>query len=281
MRLSPEPISLRYYPPGHDELLPSVSCTVDVERRYFANRPIRDLLVEATLFHDTSPDHIDRVQVEWGDGVTEHLATNRVSPKVRSDPIGRGAFTVYLALGSKHIRGGWDHLAFLAALVLATHTLRTLFLVVTAFTVAHSVTSALASFDVIDVSRHTSLVEATIALSIAYVAADTLLHPRQKRSRWPEGFVFGLVHGIGFSNFLEQSLVREKAQWTALLSFNLGVECGQILVALLLLAGVLLAWRLTDRADRAEGVALAPPKVRTVGSVVIAALGLFWFFQRI
>ena len=99
----------------------------------------------------------------------------------------------------------------------------------------------LAALGVVDVSRWSVHVEQAIALSIAYVAADTVFHPGSDRSRWPETFLFGLVHGLGFAGFLAQSLVMERAKGTALFAFNLGVEAGQ-LVIVILLASALRFW---------------------------------------
>jgi len=111
-------------------------------------------------------------------------------------------------------------------------SLRSLVGVVTAFTVAHSVTLGLAATEVLEVGRLSGFVEAVIALSIAYVATENVLMPRQDRTRWPEAFVFGLVHGLGFAGFLGEALYGEPRRVVPLLGFNLGVEAGQLLVVL-------------------------------------------------
>ena len=250
---------------------------VDVRVRYVAQTEIRDLLIEMRLFLETSPDHIDVTTLVWPDGSRETHALRATSPVVRSDPSGRGAFAAFLRLGFEHILGGWDHIAFLIALLLASRRLSSLLAVVTAFTLAHSVTLALAALEVVNMRRYGVVVEATIALSIAYVAAETLVFPREGRARWPEAFVFGLVHGLGFAGFLGDALLAERSKLVPLLAFNLGVEAGQILIvaALALLLAVL-----HGRARQTEPF-LAPAWLRRAGSAVVLVLGLYWFFQRI
>jgi hypothetical protein len=250
---------------------------IELTMTFPARVPIRDVLLDVTLFWETSPDHIDLATIEWPDGVTDHFILNQGTPTGRSDPEGRGAFGVFLRLGWEHILDGWDHLCFVFALVLCSRRLGSLLAVVTAFTLAHSVSLALSALGVVDLSAHARFIEAAIALSIAYVAVDNLAYPRLARPRWVEAFVFGLIHGLGFAGFLAASLVREHARAMALFSFNLGVELGQVAVVLVLVAVL----RLLPRNPDEEDPFLAPLWVRRVGSVAVAGLGLFWFFQRI
>jgi hypothetical protein len=254
--------------------------SVDIELACAATVEIQDLIVEATLFHTTSPDHIDLTRIEWPDGVVEHGATYIDVPRTRFDRAGRGAFGAFLMMGWRHILGGWDHLAFVGVLVLAARRLGSVLGVVTAFTVAHSVTLAISVLGLINLADHRGLVEAAIALSIAYVACDSLLHPNPKLGRAPEAFVFGLLHGLGFAGFVSQSLVHEPARWLALLSFNLGVEVGQVVVVILLtLALLLVRWLSRKPQGDDDHIALRP--IRVTGCVVSAILGFFWFFERI
>lgn len=253
------------------------SGAVDVQVTYSAERPVRDLLIEMRLFLETSPDHIDVATLVWPDGIEETHVLRGAAPIVRSDPTGRGAFVAFATLGFQHILGGWDHLAFLVALLLASKRLRSLLWVVTAFTVAHSVTLALAALEVVDVGRYSGFVEALIALSIAYVAAESLVLPREERARWPEAFAFGLVHGLGFAGFLGDALLAERSKLVPLAAFNLGVELGQVLVVAAL-AGLL---ALLPRRAHDQQAFLAPPWLRRAGSAAVLALGLYWFVQRI
>ena len=261
---------------------------VDAVFRHEAGEPVTDLMVETDMFLDTSPGHIDLLTIEWVGWGSESFGMDGRGPRARSDPTGRGAFAAFFALGWHHILSGWDHLAFVLALVLAARSLHVLLSVVTAFTVAHSVTLALAALDVVDARAWGSAVETFIALSIAYVGADTALHPFSGRSRWLEAFAFGLLHGLGFAGFLRSSLVREPSQGVALLSFNVGVEAGQVAVVLVAVALLVVVRRATmrrlqrgDDAEKASVDFLAPLALRRFGSAAIALLGLFWFFERI
>lgn len=276
-RLSAEPLALWHTPPEVAFDIGFRAGSVEAELLFHADEPIRDLMLEVTLFHATSPAHVDLATIEWEGGATQQFGITRSDPRVRYDPEGRGAFKLFLGLGFHHILSGWDHMAFLLALLLGARSLRALLWIVTAFTIAHSVTLALAATRVVDTSAWSGLVEIVIALSIAYVAADNLLHPRIARTRWLEAFVFGLVHGLGFAGFLGRSLLEEQAKVTALVSFNVGVELGQVLVVLVLL----LLLRVGLRRESEGESFLAPRVVRRVGSFAVAVLGLFWFVQRI
>ena len=276
-RLVPIPIRLTLVPPEPDLALGYRRGEVDLEFSFEHHEPIRDLAVEMTLFLDTSPLHIDYTTVQWRGEGPSTFALESESRRVRIDPTGRGAFWVFLSIGRRHILGGWDHLAFLVALVLSARRLRSLLAVVTAFTVAHSITLGLSALNVVDCSAYSRMIEAAVALSIAYVAVDNLVHPQLKRARWAEALGFGLIHGLAFASFLGQSLVEESAKVTPLFAFNLGVEMGQVLVAVAL--AILL--RLVPRGDSESDPLLAPPWLRRGGSIVVAALGLFWFFERI
>ncbi len=250
---------------------------VDVHMRYEAPTEISDLLIEMRLFLETSPDHVDVTTLVWPDGERETHALRAASPVVRCDPSSHGAFAAFLRLGFEHILGGWDHIAFLVALLLASRRVSSLLLVVTAFTLAHSVTLALAALDVVNTGRFGGVVEATIALSIAYVAAETMVLPRDGRGRWPEAFVFGLVHGLGFAGFLGEALLAERSKLVPLFAFNLGVEAGQVLIV----TSLALVLALMPRPARETEPFLAPIWLRRAGSAVVLVLGLYWFFQRI
>lgn len=270
---------------------------------------IRDVLVQSTLFQQTSPEHFDVCTISWTDPAPEEsphespyestgssttLTIDAHTPRVRFDPEGRGAFGVFFRLGLDHILSGWDHLAFVVALVFATLGWRALLAVVTAFTLAHSLTLGLAALGYVDVGPLAPYVEAAIALSIAYVATETVIDPDRRRSPWIEAFLFGLIHGLGFAGFLGQSLLNEQAKVTALFAFNVGVEAGQLaVVAALLLAlwplARLGARRVAAPASAARSGAepespksyLAPRWLRRAGSAVVALLGLAWFFDRV
>jgi len=144
----------------------------------------------------------------------------------------------FLPLGIQHILEGWDHLLFLLALVLPGGSLGNLVRIVTAFTVAHSLTLAASVLEWVSVPP--APVEALIALSIAWVAAENLARGQPMSRRWIVAFAFGLIHGFGFSNVLRGIGLPGDALLTSLLWFNLGIELGQLLVVLLLVPT--LAW---------------------------------------
>ena len=144
----------------------------------------------------------------------------------------------FLPLGIQHILEGWDHLLFLLALVLPGGSLGNLIRIVTAFTVAHSLTLAAAVLAWVSVPP--APVEALIALSIAWVAAENLARGQPMSRRWIVAFAFGLIHGFGFSNVLRGIGLSTDALLSSLMWFNLGIELGQLLVVLLLVPT--LAW---------------------------------------
>jgi len=143
-----------------------------------------------------------------------------------------------LKLGVEHILTGADHLVFLLGLILVGGTLRSLAGVVTAFTLAHSITLALAALSIFAPSPR--LVEPAIALSIAYVGVENLF-VRDARRRWRITFPFGLVHGFGFAGALREIALPRAQVPIALVSFNLGVEIGQLAVLSVALPLVLAA----------------------------------------
>lgn len=179
------------------------------------------------------------------------------------------AFWGFLLLGVEHILLGFDHLAFLFALLIAGGTLREAVKLITSFTVAHSITLALATLEVINIPA--GVVEPLIAASIIYVGLENILR-RETERRWLLTFVFGLVHGFGFASALRELGVGAGANAVApLLSFNLGVEIGQIAVAALALP---LIWKLRQRPRFA---------IRYVPacSILVALAGGYWLWDRL
>ena len=154
-------------------------------------------------------------------------------------PGGASLLGDWVLTGMEHILGGWDHLAFLGALLFAAARVRSLLAVVTAFTLAHSMTLALAALGWVHLgARGEQAVEVAIALSIAWVAAENLWVAEPRR-RALEAFGFGLVHGLGFASVLREHGLGDSAV-RALIGFNAGVELGQ--AAVVLAAFPLLRW---------------------------------------
>jgi hypothetical protein len=180
-----------------------------------------------------------------------------------------GAVVVALfRLGVQHILTGYDHLMFLLGLVLVGGRLRPLLLVITAFTLAHSVTLASAALGVWAPSPR--LVEPAIALSIAYVGVENWF-VRDAEGRWRITFPFGLVHGFGFAGALREIALPAGQVPLALFAFNLGVEAGQLAALVAVLPAVYWLGRRGWLAGR--GVKAA--------SAIVAAAGLFWFVARV
>jgi hydrogenase/urease accessory protein HupE len=177
----------------------------------------------------------------------------------------------YLLAGIEHIAAGYDHVAFLLAVILWARRLWPLVGVVTAFTVAHSITLTLAVLDVVVLPSR--LVEVLIALSIVYVAAENFF-VHDLRRRWRVTFFFGLVHGFGFAGVLRDYGLPRDALVPALAAFNVGVEAGQI--------GVVLLAACAMRVIKAVLPAKRFPERRTVFAVssVIFALGVYWTSER-
>jgi hydrogenase/urease accessory protein HupE len=185
----------------------------------------------------------------------------------------RGALEVvrrFVPAGIHHILIGPDHVLFLVALILLGGTFRRLLLIVTGFTVAHSVTLSLAALGL--VNPPSRLVEPAIALSIVYVGADNLLGRSGRDLRAWIAFGFGFVHGFGFAGVLREMGLPPAALGWSLFSFNLGVEIGQVLIVAAAASALALLRSRSRRA--AELVAVA-------GSAVVIAAGAFWFVERI
>ena len=190
---------------------------------------------------------------------------------VRLDPRWHQAALRFVELGFRHILDGTDHLLFLLCLVIPFRRLRPLVLVVTAFTAAHSITLFASAFGLApDALWFPPLVETLIAVSIVYMALENIVIP-QPRRRWMIAFAFGLVHGFGFSFALRQTLQFAGSYLlTSLLSFNLGVELGQLLVLALLVPTLDL---LFHRA--------VPERTGTIVlSALVAHTGWHWMVER-
>jgi len=182
---------------------------------------------------------------------------------------------LYLKLGVEHILFGIDHLLFVLALLIITRGTWLLVKTVTAFTVAHSLTLALATLGYVHVPS--APVEATIALSIVFVAVE-IVHLRQGRERltarapWIVAFGFGLLHGLGFAGALSEAGLPEGHVPLALLFFNVGVEIGQLLFIATTLCLFSLVRRIRIAGSRwAE---LAAP-------YAIGSIAMFWVIERV
>lgn len=227
------------------------------------------LAVDSTLHQLTQPDHrhlahavIDGTSHETVlDGAVTHAAF-QAGPSATIDAARR-----FVVLGMEHIVTGYDHLAFLVVLLVGATSLLEVVKIVTAFTVAHSITLALATFGL--VSLPSVLIESLIAFSIAWVAVENLLVDHIDR-RWRITFVFGLVHGFGFSNVLRDMELPRASLALSLFTFNAGVEIGQLIF-------VLATFPLMYHLLRTRW---HPPFALACSSLVLC-LGVYWFVQRL
>jgi hypothetical protein len=282
-------------------------------------RTVSDLRVTYDLFFDIDPRHQGFIKLAG----EEHV----VRAQARTLALSREVTLLdhvrdYLMLGMEHIFTGYDHLAFLFGLLVVAgfrklgDGMRYVLGVVTAFTVAHSMTLIASGLDLLRLSPR--LVEPAIALSIGWVAIENLLVEKPKR-RWLLTFGFGLIHGFGFASVLREIGLPPRGLVLSLLSFNVGVELGQLAVVALvapvlhLLARGNLGWRGALVILALAGVALlgarrfdlplaqslvvivgvplalivAVPRVgyetavRRAGSIILTALALLWFLERV
>jgi hypothetical protein len=198
------------------------------------------------------------------------LAENKPPP-----PAERTSFAGFLAMGVRHIWTGYDHLLFLFGLLIVTRNFKSSLTIITCFTIAHSISLAAATLNLVPVSDHfsTRVVEPAIAASIVYVGIENLIRGGDPKGRWLLTFAFGLIHGLGFASALKERGVGSNGGSIVvpLVSFNLGVEVGQVAIAAVALP---LIWKLrTNPAFVAKCVPAC--------SVLVAALGAFWFVQRV
>jgi hypothetical protein len=190
---------------------------------------VRALVIRDDLFDVLGSDYHTLARIDIP-GRTVQFAFSPETRETRVDVDGAGGrgFGSFVLLGIEHILTGYDHLLFLLALLLRGGSWLTLAKIVTAFTLAHSVTLALAALDIVVLPDR--LVEAVIALSIAFVAAENIFLKPVVSRRWLVSFCFGLVHGFGFSSALRELNLPTHGLVLALFGFNVGVELGQGLV---------------------------------------------------
>lgn len=216
------------------------------------------------------------VRIHWRDAQTRVYTITAAQPKVYlhggadDNRSARDIVVAYTVLGIEHILGGIDHLFFVLGLLFLVGFNRRLVGTITAFTVAHSLT--LASSALGWITLRSAPVEATIALSIMLVASEALRNRQTLATRWPAlvAFIFGLVHGLGFAGALKDIGLPQDNLLTALLTFNLGVELGQLMV-------VAAAWALCRVLSRFKAfTALRAPLLYAMG-----AMAGFWTLQRL
>ena len=226
--------------------------------------------VHTTVFERMSPDHRNLVDVTAPELEPQVAVLSREVVKQRFvlrepgvlDRVGQ--FTWW---GIEHIFIGYDHIMFLLALIVIGGSLRGLVKIVSAFTVAHSITLILAALEVVVLPGR--LIESGIALSISYVALENFW-VKDAGHRWMLTFFFGLVHGFGFANVLLDVGLPSKGLIASLLAFNVGVELGQVAIVSILFPLLYLVGQTQHRQRMVLGV-----------SAIVFLFGLGWLIERV
>lgn len=241
---------IRLLTPGHRMLFTLVapSGAILADRLLSQNSPLVSIRLDANSAETNAPP-------------------SAPTPTVASAP---PTFVEFVKLGVEHILVGYDHLLFLFALLIVTRDFLSALKVITCFTVAHSITLGVATFDLMHLPA--SWVEPLIAATIIYVGIENLVSKGEPRGRWLLTFGFGLIHGFGFASVLrELGVTAHGGVAMPLFSFNLGVELGQIVVAAIALP---IIWQL-----RKQEIVLQ--RAIPACSVLVALMGAFWFVQRV
>jgi len=256
-------------------------------QRLVCDGTVRALSVGYSLFEHSDPTHPGIVRVVAGTSTQPAVLTPGEQARafvIQAGPQATSlSFPGFVAEGVHHILIGVDHILFLLALLLPSVLVRgptgwqpapewkpvllDVLRIVTAFTVAHSITLALAVLDIVDPPSR--WVESVIAVSVVFAALNNL-RPVVGRRRWLITFAFGLVHGFGFAGALKDLGLGEGTLVVPLLGFNLGVELGQLAIVALF---VPLAWALRPTPMYRRGAFMA-------GSVAIAVLASVWLAER-
>ncbi|WP_314584851.1 HupE/UreJ family protein [Paenibacillus terrigena] len=241
---------------------------------YTSRFAIDNLTVHYTLlFDDIDPQHVNFITIVNGDDVVDtffETGTRVHQYESSGEHDTNRRLLQYVWLGIKHIWTGYDHLLFLLCLLIVATGWRDALRIVTAFTAAHSVTLLLTATETIRVNSR--LIEIVIALSIAYVAAENWFIRRRAKApryRWLLTFAFGLVHGMGFASVLQETGLPSRNFISSLLSFNAGIEIGQLAIVAAILPLLLQIRSRKWYSPFAIGL-----------SAVVFALGVVWAVQR-
>lgn len=239
----------------------------------FLNTSGAELHLSAIALDHLPRGHKQFLSVRDGEGkllVEQMLSAESKDLTVKTNATSTStSFLRFLTLGIEHILTGYDHLAFLLAVLLTGGSLLSNTRIITSFTVAHSLTLALATFGVVTLPPN--IVEPLIAASVVFVGIENLVR-RQLARRWLVTFSFGLIHGLGFASVLRDLGIGTMGIHGAipLVSFNLGVELAQISIAACILP---LIWKLQHRPS------FMLKHVPTL-SLLITLAGLYWLLTR-
>ncbi len=241
---------------------------VEVTRTFSApDVALTRLRLHCDLLREVVAGHQTLAKITAGGRTVDFVFANGQDDEVRDQSSRGAAFLQFVRMGILHIFTGYDHIAFLLGVVLIGGSFGTILKIVTSFTIAHSITLALAALNIVHLPSR--LVESGIALSIMYIALENIFFKKFDR-RWMVTFFFGLVHGFGFASALQEVHLTGSMLATALFSFNFGVELGQVCIVALMLPAL---WYL-------KNYKFHDVVVRAV-STTIFLLGTFWFWQRV
>jgi hydrogenase/urease accessory protein HupE len=238
------------------------------------------LRYHSTVLVDVAPDARQVVLVQDGSRHFQDLLDASRTESVLSEarqPTTLQVIRLYLAAGIEHILIGYDHIAFLIAIVLWARRLWPVVKLVTAFTIGHSVTLSLAALDIVRIPS--SIIEPAIAASIVFVATENFFsHDVQKR--WRDTLGFGLVHGFGFASALQAFGIPRTALAPALASFNLGVEIGQVAIVAAVVPTLVALDKLAAAFAHGGRDTGRPAVAVYAASTIIVMLGSYWFLER-
>jgi hydrogenase/urease accessory protein HupE len=241
--------------------------------RYPLTHPLGAIIIDAALF-PYDPVHQTFVNVYEDKAlVTQAILSQERTRFEHTTGTRQGTWAVvqkFTASGIHHILIGPDHMLFLIGLLLLGGSVRRLIVVVSAFTLAHSITLSLAALNIVD--PPSSVVEPAIALSIVFIGVDNLIVRGGRDLRAWIAFAFGFVHGFGFAGVLREMGLESRALVWSLLSFNLGVEIGQLLVVVVIASALAMLRATSETAGR---------RLAFAGSLGVIAAGTFWFFERV
>jgi hydrogenase/urease accessory protein HupE len=280
-RSVPSPLTFQ-----NSEFLPDRNA-IRVYLHYSWQTPPRQIAVETGRLFPVDPNHTVFVTVydSTAGTMVREAILNRSAPTLSYD-VGTAQSTLsvmrqFVREGVHHIFIGPDHILFIIGLLLLGGGSKRLLKIVTAFTLAHSITLVLATLNIL--SPSTRLVEPAIALSIVFVGIHSLSHlwgrdkgpdktPEENDLRLPLAFCFGLIHGFGFASVLRELELPHEALGWSLFSFNIGVELGQACIVLAVAPLLAVIARRNERAGRT---------LVLIGSWGVILAGAYWFGQRL
>ncbi len=250
------------------------NATFDINYKLPSSSQVTITLNLLTLFPDNHKQYVT-VKNDRGDVVTQKMLSKsdnsiqlNVNSEVKPNKKITDAVIDFIELGIEHILTGYDHLLFLLALLIVTTRLLTAIKIISLFTLSHSITLVLAGLNIVELPS--SIVEPIIAASIVYVGVENLFDKIRARSLVT--FSFGFIHGFGFASVLKEMDISTEYGGIIipLLSFNIGVELGQLLVAMVILSVVTFI----------KQKQMYSNKVIQSVSILVSCAGMFWLIER-